>query len=110
MKLEAKIYKIIRALDNDLRLLIIDKLIGNSLTEKELFETISKERPDLKYRESLYRQIETLVQAGLVTKYYDTAKRRICYTCELDNISIDLKAMNVNVANDTNKENSVLSQ
>lgn len=58
--MEARIYNIVRALDNDLRLLILDKLKGTPMTEKELFEKISKERPELKYRESLYRQVEVI--------------------------------------------------
>jgi Fe2+ or Zn2+ uptake regulation protein len=95
--MEARIYNIVRALDNDLRLLILDKLKGTPMTEKELFEKISKERPELKYRESLYRQVEMLVQAGLVRKYYDTGKRRICYTCDASHIFIDLNAMDANI-------------
>lgn len=106
--MKAGIYKIVRALDNDLRLLILDKLNGISMTEKELFETLRKERLDLKYRESLYRQIEMLVQAGLVKKYYDTDKRRICYTCEASRIFIDLNAMDVNVV--TNEKSSEVTQ
>jgi|GEM_PF-5504189 len=95
--MEARIYNIVRALDNDLRLLILDKLKGTPMTEKELFEKISKERPELKYRESLYRQVEMLVQAGLVRKYYDTGKRRICYTCDASHIFIDLNTMDANI-------------
>lgn len=95
--MQAGIYKIVKALDNDLRLLIIDKLKGTSMTEKELFEKISVEKPDLRYRESLYRQIETLVQAGLVRKFYDTGKRRICYTCDASHIFIDLNAMDASI-------------
>ena len=108
LKMEAAIYKIVRALDNDLRLLIIDKLKGIPMTEKELFQLLNKERPDLKYRESLYRQVEMLVQAGLVRKFYDTSKRRICYTCDASQIFIDLRAMEANIVTDT--KNEVLTQ
>jgi len=106
--MEATIYKIVRALDNDLRLLILDKLKGRAMTEKELFDELSKERPDVKYRESLYRQIEMLVQAGLVKKFYDMSKRRIGYSCEVNHVFIDLGAMDADIV--TDRESKVLSQ
>ena len=98
--MEATIYQIIRALDNDFRLLILDKLNGTAMTEKELFEKLRVERPDLKYRESLYRQIETLVAVGLVKKFYDVNKRRISYTSDTSKIHIDLRAMAANIIDD----------
>jgi Fe2+ or Zn2+ uptake regulation protein len=106
--MQAGIYKIVKALDNDLRLLILDKLKGTPMTEKELFEQLSKERPDLKYRESLYRQVETLVQAGLVKKFYDMGKRRISYACEASQVFIDLRAMDANIVADDGSK--VISQ
>lgn len=106
--MEATIYQIVRALDNDFRLLILDKLTGTAMTEKELFDTLRNERPDLKYRESLYRQIETLVAVGLVKKFYDVNKRRISYISDATKIYIDLRAMAANIIDDS--EHQVVSQ
>jgi len=46
-------------------------------------------RLQIKYRETVYRALENLFEAGLVEKYYDKEKG-LCYKISVINLTIDL--------------------
>ena len=83
--------KVISALNSKLRREIIKLLNKGPLTVAEIFKEISKkDEYNIKYRESIYRAVEKLVDAGLVKKYYDTEKKAICYKLTVKIIRLNL--------------------
>ena len=83
--------KVVSALNSKLRREIIKLLNESSLTVTEIFKEINKKNEyHVKYRESIYRAVEKLVDAGLVTKYYDTEKKAICYRLAVKTIKLNL--------------------
>ena len=63
-----------RALNSNLRRKILQILALRSMTSKEVFEQLGKEDFQIKYRETVYRALEKLVNADLVEKYYEQGK------------------------------------
>jgi Fe2+ or Zn2+ uptake regulation protein len=60
------------------------------LTLQEIFEKLCrKEGVRIKYRESVFRALDKLVDAGLIEKFYDK-KKGICYKLLIHKIEIDL--------------------
>jgi len=87
--------KIIQALDSETRREIIRILDRGPGTLTEIFEEIKKvQKVSVRYRESIYRALEKLVNAGLVEKYYDKEKG-ICYKLLVRKIELDLIEGNV---------------
>ena len=85
-----KMAKIIHALNSETRREIIRILGDEPKTVKEVFQEIKKiSKINVKYRESIYRSLEKLVDAGLVEKYYDKEKG-ICYKLMIKKIKFDL--------------------
>ena len=84
------ISKIIPALDSETRREIIKILGKGPSTVKDVFQEIKKtQKVSVRYRESIYRALEKLVNAGLVEKYYDKEKG-ICYNLLMRKIKLDL--------------------
>lgn len=84
------ISKIIPALDSETRREIIKILSNGPSTVKDVFREIKKtQKVSVRYRESVYRALEKLVNAGLVEKYYDKEKG-ICYKLRMRGIKLDL--------------------
>lgn len=82
--------KIIPALDSETRREIIKILGKGPSTVKDIFQEIKKtQKVSVRYRESIYRALEKLVNAGLVEKYYDKEKG-ICYKLLMRKIKLDL--------------------
>jgi Fe2+ or Zn2+ uptake regulation protein len=66
--------KIISALDSDLRREILKILAEKSLTVSETKDALKNRGFNARYRETVYRALETLVDSGLVNKYYEKEK------------------------------------
>ena len=66
------------------------KIIGEPKTVIEVFEELNQKGYTIKYRESVYRGLEKLVDAALVEKYYDKTKKSICYKLLTEKIEINL--------------------
>lgn len=82
--------KIIPALDSETRREIIKILGKGPSTVKDIFQEIKEtQKVSVRYRESIYRALEKLVNAGLVEKYYDKEKG-ICYKLLIRKIKLDL--------------------
>lgn len=64
-------------------------LENNQLTLQEIFERLCKEKVQIKYRESVFRALDKLVDAGLIEKFYNRNKG-ICYKLSVRKIEIDL--------------------
>lgn len=68
---------------------ILMVLADQPMNVQEVLETLNQLGFRIKYRESVYRALEKLVDAELVEKFYDKRKR-ICYQLPKRKIEINL--------------------
>jgi Fe2+ or Zn2+ uptake regulation protein len=59
-------------------------------TSMDYKEELVKRGYDIKYKESIYKDLQLLVEAGLVEKYYDKEKKAIVYGSKVDTVVFDL--------------------
>jgi Fe2+ or Zn2+ uptake regulation protein len=81
--------KVISALDSDLRREILRIVAENPSTVIDVLSGLRKRGFKVKYRETVYRAMEKLVEAGLLEKYYEKEKG-LCYKVSLTSIVIDI--------------------
>jgi Fe2+ or Zn2+ uptake regulation protein len=60
----------------------------------QVLEELKKRRFDVKYRESVYRALEKLVDSGLVEKCY-IKNKGLCYKLKVKIVKIDLSKSEV---------------
>lgn len=83
------------ALSNDTRLNLISILIDEgAMTGKEAHEKFI-ERHEERRRQSIHSALETLVEAELLEKSYDTDVGGIVYELRNPKLLIDLESMNI---------------
>ncbi|MFQ5712163.1 MAG: hypothetical protein ACE5GD_10365 [Candidatus Geothermarchaeales archaeon] len=88
--------KVISALNSKTRRIILKALAkyhgypSDALTVQELLSELSQDPTfDVKYRESIYKALERLVDSGLVEKHHEKG-RGMCYRTLKKKIEIDL--------------------
>ena len=81
--------KVIRAINSNLRREILKILSKEPMTVSDVLVQLKKSGLQIKYRETVYRSLEKLFEAGLVQKYYVRTKG-ICYKVLVTNLTIDL--------------------
>jgi len=84
--------KIIRALNSDLRREILKIIMVEPKTVAEILRDLERRGFEIKYRTTVFRALEKLVDAGLVKKYYIQGRGlcyRSLYTCITININAD---------------------
>lgn len=81
--------KVIAALDSSTRRSIISIIGDDKLKLDEIFKKLDKKDSGVKYRETVYRATEKLVDAGIVEKFYNNQKS-VCYKVAVKKIEIDL--------------------
>jgi Fe2+ or Zn2+ uptake regulation protein len=86
--------KVASALDSDLRREILKILATNPNTVLDVVNELRRRKFKVKYRETVYRALEKLVDAGLVEKYYDR-ERGLCYKASMTSLTIDIAKGNV---------------
>jgi Fe2+ or Zn2+ uptake regulation protein len=84
-----KIDKVIAALDSSLRREILKIIAENPMTVMEVLEKLKEKGINIKYRETVYRVLEKLLDAELVEKYY-IKERGLCYKLSTVILIIDL--------------------
>ena len=67
----------IDCLRSDTRRRILQLLSEKDMTTSQLYDELGTSAP--KYRQSVNKAIELLREGGLVTKYYNTEEKGICY-------------------------------
>lgn len=72
------IEKVVAALNSDLRREILKIIAGQTMTVVEVLKELNKRGLEVRYRESVYRALEKLLEAGLVQKYY-VKEKGLCY-------------------------------
>jgi DNA-binding HxlR family transcriptional regulator len=65
------------------KLKILQELGSKHASLNEIFENLKGE---IKYKDNLYRNLEDMVQAGLVEKEYDKSTKRITYRLKVEKI------------------------
>ena len=83
------IKKVIAALDSDLRREILKIIAGQPMTVVEVLGELKKRGLQIRYRETVYRALEKLFDAGLVKKYY-VKEKGLCYKIAVNHIVIDV--------------------
>ena len=83
------IVKVISALNSDLRREILKILADRPCTVLEVLKNLKNKGLDVKYRETVYRALEKLVDAELVEKFY-AKEKGLCYKLSLTRITIEI--------------------
>ncbi len=81
---------VMRALDSDVRRMLMLQALDGAKTSLEYKDELLKHGYDIKYKESIYKDLQLLVDAGLVEKYYDKEKKAIVYGSKIDTVVFDL--------------------
>lgn len=84
-----KLDDVLFALDLPTRKLIIQILVKEPMNVKGVVSELSKRGLAPKYRESVYKNLEKLVDCGIVEKFYDREKG-VCYRLVKSDLKIDL--------------------
>lgn len=90
------ISKVISALDSALRREILKVLAEKPYTVLEVQNRLRIRGLDVKYRETVYRALEKLVEAKLVEKYY-VKEKGLCYKLSLTRISIEITTKSIDI-------------
>lgn len=81
--------KTISALNSKLRREILKIIAKEPMNVVQVLEELRKRKFDVKYRESVYRALEKLVDSGLAEKYYIKGKG-LCYKLKIKIVKLDL--------------------
>ncbi|WP_457550061.1 hypothetical protein [Archaeoglobus sp.] len=85
-----EISKVAKALSSITRLRLINIVSKfNGLTAIEIYKIYKDTYNDFKYRESIYRELEKLVDAKILKKEYDKDSKRLIYKLNIKNIMIN---------------------
>ncbi|MEO0252341.1 MAG: hypothetical protein ABIM44_08935 [candidate division WOR-3 bacterium] len=68
---------------------ILKTISKEPMTVMQVFEELKRRNFEVKYRETVYRALERLLDAGLVEKYYNPEKG-LCYRIKVKLITLDL--------------------
>lgn len=89
-KEESNLATVMRALDSSVRRTIMLLALEGPKTSMGYKDELVKKGFDVKYKESVYKDLQLLVDAGLIEKYYDKEKKAIVYTSTVDTVVFDL--------------------
>ena len=71
---------------------------ARSYTVLEVLDRLKSKGFDVKYRETVYRAIEKLVDAELVEKYY-VKEKGLCYKLSLTHMTIEITKESLDIVN-----------
>ena len=83
--------EVLSALDSKTRIEILRILAAGPANVAGVLGELGRKEFGTKYRESVFRALEKLANAGLVEKYYDNEKRGIRYRLLKTRVEIDFK-------------------
>lgn len=81
--------KVISALNSELRREILKVISEEPMTVMQVLEELKRRRFEVNYRETVYRALERLLDAGLVEKCY-IREKGLCYTIKAKIVIIDI--------------------
>jgi len=88
-KTNMDIDKVISALNSELRRKILKIISQHPMSVMEVLEELRKQGLNVKYRETVYRALEKLFNAGLVDKCY-IKEKGVCYKLTVNRVTIDV--------------------
>jgi Fe2+ or Zn2+ uptake regulation protein len=89
-----EIVKVCNGLSSIKRLKIVKVLSDGDHTATEVFRKLSQHYSKV-HRETIYRDLEVLLESGLVKKSYDTTTKKLTYHLATRKIIIDLNNQQV---------------
>jgi Fe2+ or Zn2+ uptake regulation protein len=100
---ENELANVMRALDSSVRRMIMLLALEGPKTSLDYKEKLVESGFDVKYKESVYKDLQLLVDAGLVEKYYDKEKKAIVYGSRIDSVVFDLMKWSIYLKEDVPK-------
>lgn len=91
------VVKVISALDSELRRELLKVLAERPNTVVGVLHKFKSKGFNVKYRETIYRALEILVDSGLVEKYYEKEKG-LCYRLVSNHITIKIAKDSVDIS------------
>jgi len=85
-----EIKKVCKALSSETRLKIIELISQKKYTAVGLYKEYNNVYSDAKQRETIYRELEKLVEAGILEKDYNKDTKNIEYGLGISKLTIDL--------------------
>ena len=86
-----------KALSSETRLKIIKILSEKELSALEVHEVYERTYKEGKHRESIYRELEKLVEVNILKKIYNEKEKKIVYKLAIQKIVIDLPTQRVEI-------------
>jgi DNA-binding PadR family transcriptional regulator len=90
------ITKVISAMDSELKRETLKVLAERPNNVSGVMQRLKTKGFNVKYRETIYRALEKLVESGLVEKYYEHEKG-LCYKLSLTRLTIVINRESLNV-------------
>jgi Fe2+ or Zn2+ uptake regulation protein len=92
------ICKLAKILSSETRLRLI-KILSNEkrLSAVEVYNIYKRLYDDVKHRESIYRELEKLVDVKILTKEYDKRMKKLVYKLHTKEIIIDLLNLQIKI-------------
>jgi len=106
-ELDSSTALILRALDSDLRRELLKVALEAPLDADGFYNAVVNRGFNIRYKESVYKELQTLVQAELIDKYYDVKSKKILYKLKAGRVVVDIKTMETFI-DQTAKETSVI--
>lgn len=79
-----------RALDSPARRMLMLLAVEGAKTSEEYRQELLKRGYEVRFKESIYKDLQMLVDAGLVQKYYDKESKAIVYSSGVTTVVFDL--------------------
>lgn len=96
-ELDSKTALILRALDSDLRRELLKIALEGALDADGFYNKIVDRGFNIRYKESVYKELQTLVQADLISKYYDVKGKKILYSLKSSRVVVDIRTMETDI-------------
>ena len=93
-EVEKRTSLLLRALDSELRRELIKIAYEEGALDADgYYNSVVARGFKIKYKESVYKELQLLVEAQLLEKYYDVKSKKIRYRLNASKVIIDLTSM-----------------
>ncbi|MCX9014345.1 MAG: hypothetical protein OIN89_06085 [Candidatus Methanoperedens sp.] len=90
-----------KALSSDTRLKILKLLVDKNLSSIEVYKEYKQRFHEDKHRETIYRGLELLLDAGVLDKRYNKTNKNVVYYIKNKELTIDLVTQKLKIEEDT---------
>lgn len=96
-EMESKTALVLRALDSDLRRELLRIAAVQPLDAEGFYNSVIDRGFNIRYKESVYKELQSLVEATMIDKYYDIKSKKILYRLSAVGITVNLKTMETSI-------------